>query len=101
MRKVGLSQTVATLLIYTSLPNGQELEQRLEQRLERELPNWVGLDHENILPLYGMTGINDRLYLVSGSSRMGQREVDSSPLGITILRKWKPEHLRQGNHPSD
>ena len=95
--KVGPSQTVAALLIYTSLPNGQKLEQRLEQ----ELPKWVGLDHENILPLYGMTGIKDRLYLVSGSSRMGQREVDSSPLGITALRKWKPEHLRQGNPPSE
>ena len=91
-RKVRPSQTVATLLIYISLPNGQ--------KLERELPRWVELRHQNILPLYGTIDIGSRLYLVSGSPRDGQREVDSSPLGVTMVRKWKSACLRQVNPPS-
>ena len=78
-RKVRPSQPVAALLIYASLPNGQKLEQ--------ELPKWAGLQHPNILPLYGIVEIKTRLYLVSGSPRVEQREVDSSPLGVTIVRK--------------
>ena len=88
-RKVRHPQTVATLLIYTSLPNGQKIEQRLSM--------WAALQHPNILPLYGITDIGTRLYLVSGSSRVGEREVNSSPLGLTIVQKWKSACLRQGN----
>ena len=91
-RKVRPSQTVASLFIYTSLPNGQKLEQ--------ELPRWAGLQHPNILPLYGIVDITSRLYLVSGLSRVGQRKADSMPLGITMVRKWKPACVRQGNPPT-
>ena len=89
--KVGPSQTVAMLLIYISLANGQKLEQ--------ELPRWTELQHQNILPLYGTIDIGTRLYLVSESSRVGQREIDSSPIGIANVRKWGSACLRQGNPP--
>ena len=91
-RKVRPSQTVATLLIYISLPNAQ--------KLERELPKWAGLQHPNILPLYGIIDVGSRLYLVSGSPQDGQREVDPSPSGVTMVRKWKSTGLRQGIPPS-
>ena len=80
------------LLIYTSLHNGQELE--------KELPKWAGLQHPNILPLYGTVDIGRSLYLVSGSLWDRQREVDSNPLGVTMVRKWKSAYLRQGKPPS-
>ena len=91
-RKVRPSKTVVTLLIYTSLPNGQELEQ--------ELPKWAGLQHPNILPLYGTIDDGWRLYLVSESPRDGQRGVDSNPLGVTMVRRWKSAYLRQENPPT-
>ena len=80
------------LLIYTSFPNCQELEQ--------ELPKWAGLQHPNILPLYGTIDDGSRLYLVSGLPQDGQREVDSSPLGVPMVRKWKSDYIRKGNPQS-
>ena len=80
-RKVRPSQTAATLLIDTSLPN--------DQKLEQELPKWVRLQHQNILPLYGTVDIGTRLYLVSCSLRVEQHKVEPSSLGVTIVRKRK------------
>src|ERR1700743_84298 len=70
--------------------------------LERELPRWAGLRHPNVLPFLGVcifqplplkdshgcvgivTNIGSRIYWVSGSLRVGKRQVNSSPSGVTI-----------------
>jgi len=69
---------------------------------------WEELRHQNILPFYGMyisralpwkgshgwigivTDIEPRIHMVSGQSRVQEREVDSSTLGITMAGKRKP-----------